>query len=346
MTTEGSSEHADSERDEENAEVEEPSAAEVEETEDEPEASREVAHDRPPRTTREVTGAPLMNFARIDAGDMLGIGKVVSDIQRSMVPDMQQNWQKELLPVIATIQRNLAPELADLHRTVLPSMQAMIDTLVPAIVTVNSAVQLSGITGFLETFQVRHREMMKNLTPTFDAATVLGPLVTQMSGFAEFRRDIQHMGLTPTVDESTLREMTTSLRVVVEAASRLKTTDHDLDEEEFEEVASQALREVDEDYDPDLPPTSQQMAATEALVQLLVALRPDLSDDPIFRRRVAWVSGSGGALAGLALLMFYPPVFAAVGTLFVFVSIVQGTQKGADRLIAPSAHKKTQDTED
>ena len=52
------------------------------------------------------------------------------------------------------------------------------------------------------------------------------------------------------------------------------------------------------------------------------------------------------ALAGLALLRFYPPVFAAVGTLFVLPSIVQGVEGGADRLVAPGACKKPQDPED
>ncbi|MBD7951224.1 hypothetical protein [Oerskovia rustica] len=338
MTTDGSSERAGSSDDERYEEVEETSAAEGE-----PETSREVAHFRPPRTMRDVTGTPLMNFARIDTGDMLGIGKVVNDIQRSMIPDMQ-TWQKELLPSITAIQRDLVPEMAQWHRSVLPSMQGMIDTLLPSLVTVNSAVQVSGITGFLDIFRERHREMMRDLFPGYRAASIVGALATQGSRTADAAsaRVIQQLVADPIADTSALEEMTPALRLAADVASRLTSTDEELDEEQFEEVANQVAREVDEDYDPDLPPTPDEMAASKALVQLLIALRPDLSDDPQFRRRVAWVSGGGGVVVSTAMIMSYPPAFALISTLLVIVSIVKGFQNGADRLVAPGAYKKPQ----
>ncbi|MCB2176142.1 MAG: hypothetical protein KQH57_10075 [Actinomycetales bacterium] len=132
------------------------------------------------------------------------------------------------------------------------------------------------------------------------------------------------------------------LGALEEAAARLRS--EDLDEEEFEDAAIQALRETDEDFDPDAPPTPEEVAATEAFVQLLMLLRPDLTDDPALRKRVRWVGRGGGALVGVYLLVFHLPVFAAVGTLLILLGFANGGGNVIDRISSPSAYKDDEET--
>lgn len=135
------------------------------------------------------------------------------------------------------------------------------------------------------------------------------------------------------------------LGALQEASARLGSVDPDLDEDEFEEAAIRALREVDEDFDPDVPPTPEDMAATEALVRLLIALRPDLSDDPVLRKQANWFARGGGAVLGVYLFMFHSPVFAALGTLVLILGFAKSTGDVADRLLAPGAHEADQEPE-
>lgn len=128
------------------------------------------------------------------------------------------------------------------------------------------------------------------------------------------------------------------LGALQQASARLGSVDPDLDEDEFEEAALRALREVDEDFDPDVPPTPEDMAATEALVRLLIALRPDLSEDPVLRKQANWLARGGGALLGVYLLVFHSPVFAALGTLVLILGFAKSAGDVEDRLLAPGAH--------
>lgn len=129
------------------------------------------------------------------------------------------------------------------------------------------------------------------------------------------------------------------------AYERLEDADLDDDDDEFEGAAVRALREVDEHYDPDAPSTAEQIAATQAFLRLVVALRPDLSDDPALREKVKWVARGGGAVFCIFLLIYYAPVFYALGTLLFILEFGKSSGDIADRALSPGAYREQQDAD-
>ena len=119
-----------------------------------------------------------------------------------------------------------------------------------------------------------------------------------------------------------------------------------IDEDNFEEKAVEALREVDEDYDPDAPPAAEELTSREALVALLIALRPDLSDDPARMRKMTLLAAGSGPLFYYYFMFFFPGVFLALHTLFEMIGVATVTAGGAKWLLTPGIRTEAQEPDD
>jgi len=93
------------------------------------------------------------------------------------------------------------------------------------------------------------------------------------------------------------------------------------DEKGFEEATSRLLSEVEEDHELDVTQSAEELTAREALVELLIALRPDVSDDPDLHRNLRRYIGRSGVVFYLYLRVFYPGFFMALGTLLEMLGL-------------------------
>lgn len=91
------------------------------------------------------------------------------------------------------------------------------------------------------------------------------------------------------------------------------------DEDGFEEAASRVLSEVEED--DVTAPSEEDLTSREALVQLLIALRPDVSDDPDLHRNLRRYVGGSGLLFYLYLRVFHPQFLMALGMLLEMLGL-------------------------
>lgn len=307
-------------------------------------AEADEAHS-PPRSTKRSGEIPLGRVMSDDAfAHLFGMPNVVGDINKMVIPDMDQ-WKRDMLPAFETIHRMVMPDMTDFKRRVLPSMEALIDGLKPSLDAVHSTVNMTGITDALSIFGERHAQVMKSLSPNFDAATVLAPLISQMSGFEDRKRDvmashaIQWSSTRPVVDQETMLGIASSLSLVADVASRISEINPDLNVEEFEEAALQAASEVDEDFDPDSPPTPEEIKASDALVRLVILLRPDISNDLVLRSGAKWVTKGGGFMLFYYLYTFHPQAFTHLAALMFVLSTTNNGSNIVDRFLAPSAYK-------
>lgn len=298
-----------------------------------------------PRSTRRSGEIPLGRVMSNDAAAYLfGMPNVVRDINKIVIPDMDA-WKRDMQPAFEAIHRMVMPDMTDWKRRVLPSMEALIEGLKPSLDAVHSTINMTGITDALSIFGEHHAQMMKSLSPSFNAATVLAPLISQMSGLEDLKRDVmashamQWDVTRPVVDQETMLGIASSLSLVADVASRISEINPSLNVEEFEEAALQAASEVDEDFDPDSPPTPEEIKASDALVRLVIQLRPDISNDLALRRGAKWMTKSGGLLLYSYLYFFHTQVFVHFTVLVFILSTTNSGSDIVDRILAPSAYK-------
>ena len=115
------------------------------------------------------------------------------------------------------------------------------------------------------------------------------------------------------------------------------------DDNRFEEAVEAALLEVEPDSDLASPATEEDLSARRALIELLSALRPDLTGDPDLSQKISRYAGASSVVFYGYLYYFQQDLFGMMRVYLEMVGLGSIISGAMHRLSAPKQRRGTED---